>query len=377
MTADEIVPSLIGSIYEAAIDPGRWDEVLASVRAAFGAESVLLWRRGPSSTRAAVVCAVGLPDGLDWRRIAESPSCRARLRAYEPLAVLEADEIAALLPLGERAFEELPVQWREQHEAERGLVVALLRDPDHLALLEIVRSRGSDPFDVGDWDLARCIAPHLARAIVIERERERSRIRGAAAAALGERLPMGVILVDGDATLIDCSRRANEILEEGDGLYCDSGRLSAANRSERERLLEAIGWAAGSARGAAMPESLALSVGRRTGRSPLSIEVARVAGGATRGGLLEPQALVYVKDPDRGTGISTEALRRTFGLTRTEAEVTARIARGLNHGEAARELGVSVCAVRFHLKNIYAKTATQRQAELVYLLASGSARLAG
>ena len=377
MTIDELVPSLIGSIYEAAIDLDRWQAVLAAVRMAFGAESVLLWRRTPSSTRAAVVCTAGLPDGVDWRRVTESSACRARLRAYESLTALEADEIGALLPLGERPFEELPTAWRERHETERGLVVTLIREPGHAALIEMVRLRGASPFAERDWDLARAVAPHLARAIVIERDRERSRIRSAAAAALGERLPMGVILVDADAALIDCSRRANEILEEGDGLYCDSGRLSTANRSECRRLHEAIHWAVGEARGAETSETFSLSVERRSGRSPLLVEVAGVTGGAAHGDLLESQALVYVKDPDRGAGISTDALRRAFGLTRTEAEVTARIATGLNHAEVAQALGVTVCAIRFHLKSIYAKTATQRQAELVYLLASDSERLAG
>ena len=61
----------------------------------------------------------------------------------------------------------------------------------------------------------------------------------------------------------------------------------------------------------------------------------------------------------------TLALQSAFGLTRAEARVVARLARGLSPREIASELGVSVETVRSHLKRSYAKVGVRGQAELV------------
>ena len=371
MRVDEIVSSLIGSIYEAAIDPDRWELVAASMREAFRADAVLFWRRAPDAGRPGVVTCVGLAPEITGHAAAPSASCLARMRAEQKMAAGELEELSTLLPIGEPAFGEMPEAWRARHDLERAVAVAVLREDDHASTVELLRARDGEPFGEDEADLARCIAPHLARALAIERDRERSRIRSAAAAALGERLPVGVVLVDPSGLVLDCSRRAKAILEERDGLCIEQGRLRATTRAETPRLRRAIEETAFGACGDAPADGPALTLERSAGRSALEIEVTRVAGALFN----EPQALVYVRDPDRGAELSAQALRRLYGLTRTEAAVTSLIARGMNHADAARELGVSVCAVRFHLKSIYAKTATQRQAELVYLLATGSAQL--
>jgi len=48
--------------------------------------------------------------------------------------------------------------------------------------------------------------------------------------------------------------------------------------------------------------------------------------------------------------------------------VTCLLAEGAALAEVARHLGMQVGTVRVHLRNIFAKTGTNRQAELVALL---------
>lgn len=65
-----------------------------------------------------------------------------------------------------------------------------------------------------------------------------------------------------------------------------------------------------------------------------------------------------------------ETLRLIFALTPTEARVALLLAQGLRSEEVALELGVSASTVAFHLRNLFAKTATGRQADLVALVLS-------
>lgn len=62
------------------------------------------------------------------------------------------------------------------------------------------------------------------------------------------------------------------------------------------------------------------------------------------------------------------SLEELYGLTHAEARVASRVGRGLAVKEIAADLHISVETVRTHLKRIYAKTGTRRQAELVRLI---------
>ena len=58
-----------------------------------------------------------------------------------------------------------------------------------------------------------------------------------------------------------------------------------------------------------------------------------------------------------------------FGLTRREARVASALATGLQLQEIAALHGVGMGTVRSQLKSIFVKTGTNRQPELVALLA--------
>jgi DNA-binding CsgD family transcriptional regulator len=374
MSVENPVSLLIESIYSAAIDPDGWGAVVDGLRSAFRADAVLLWRRMPTAQRRGAVTFVGLPDDVDWDAARLTPAFLARSHAEARLAAGVAEEFGSILSFGDRIFGEMPDAWCARLDLERGVAVSVLREADLTSTLELVRAAGSEAFGREAFELMSLLAPHLGRAISIERDRDQNRARRAAATALGERLAMGVILVDGDARVLDVSRRARSTLDGGDGLHSEDGRLCATKAGQTERLRRLIGEAASAAESGDEPSAgLTLLLERPSGRAPLAVEIAGVASRDARP--QESQALVYVRDPECGAELSLEGLRRLYGLTRTEAQVTSLIARGMNHALVARELNVTVCAIRFHLKSIYAKTSTQRQAELVYLLATGSAQL--
>ncbi|MCV6978999.1 helix-turn-helix transcriptional regulator [Mycolicibacterium pulveris] len=100
----------------------------------------------------------------------------------------------------------------------------------------------------------------------------------------------------------------------------------------------------------------------RPGRRPYVVRVVPVSATGT------PAALVIVVDPDRNPLPTVEALIRRYGLTRTEAEVARRVLDGDGLGPIARERSVSITTIRTHMKHIFEKTGTRRQAELVRLI---------
>jgi DNA-binding CsgD family transcriptional regulator len=66
--------------------------------------------------------------------------------------------------------------------------------------------------------------------------------------------------------------------------------------------------------------------------------------------------------------LDAAAVAQAFALTDREAAVTCLIAEGATLAEVARHLGMQIGTVRVHLRSVFAKTGTNRQAELVALL---------
>ena len=86
-------------------------------------------------------------------------------------------------------------------------------------------------------------------------------------------------------------------------------------------------------------------------------------------------ALVFVHDPEDQVRPHLETCRILYDLTRAEATVAALVAGGKSVREIADEVGVREDTVRTHLKKIFDKTGTKRQAELVKLVLCGPAGL--
>jgi DNA-binding CsgD family transcriptional regulator len=67
---------------------------------------------------------------------------------------------------------------------------------------------------------------------------------------------------------------------------------------------------------------------------------------------------------------ATEALGALYDLTPAESRVMIEIARGQSRAETAEALGVELATVKAHLGQVFAKTGTHRQSQLVALNAS-------
>lgn len=120
-------------------------------------------------------------------------------------------------------------------------------------------------------------------------------------------------------------------------------------------------------------ETIALSLPRRSGKRPLTMLLTPV--------LLEEQladgaaAVLYLGDPDFERTFNHERIAKLYGLSRAESRVAALLAAGYRLEQTADILGVAYETVRKHLKQIFSKTGTYRQAELVRILVTGPAGL--
>jgi DNA-binding CsgD family transcriptional regulator len=187
----------------------------------------------------------------------------------------------------------------------------------------------------------------------------------AAAAAVLDLMRIAVVLVQGDGKVILSNRAADAVLACGDGLTLSAGRLRARDGAVARQLARLLsdGQTEGRLDGV-------VSVPRQSG-PPLAVLVVPLGGRqpvSTRA--------VFLCDRSRGLEPSDQLHVELYGLTHAEARVARLVVQGLRPRQAALELGVGVATVRAHLKQVFAKTETRSQSDLVRVLLSGPSLLA-
>jgi DNA-binding CsgD family transcriptional regulator len=118
-----------------------------------------------------------------------------------------------------------------------------------------------------------------------------------------------------------------------------------------------------------LPQRLRLALDRNPGtpvfldsRKPKSILGQRFADG-------NALSIVVLVDLRQRPEPHASTLQRCFALTPCEARLASALASGLRLRDIAERYGVEVGTIRAQLKTVFLKTGTQRQSELVSLLA--------
>jgi DNA-binding CsgD family transcriptional regulator len=81
-----------------------------------------------------------------------------------------------------------------------------------------------------------------------------------------------------------------------------------------------------------------------------------------------PLAIIFATKPSQISLPDAQQLRTHFDLTEAQARLAIEITRGHGLQACARKLGIAVTTARSHLKQIFGKTNTKRQAEFVRLV---------
>lgn len=201
--------------------------------------------------------------------------------------------------------------------------------------------------------------------------------RNAVFEALGQR-GYGTLLLDRFGVAISLNRRAAELMRDGGALRLGAGRVRAADASQASGLEEAILGAIAALGRGRRPPPRALVLRGADGDGRLRLHLCAVGLPAAGEGQRVPALALLLDDPARDIAPEIRDNARQHGLTAVETELACRLADGRTVDEAASDQRISVHTARKYLQQIFAKTSTSRQAELVRVLISGSApRAAG
>jgi DNA-binding CsgD family transcriptional regulator len=173
----------------------------------------------------------------------------------------------------------------------------------------------------------------------------------------------GAMLVAEEGQPWIANRIALEILQKKDGLWLTHTGL-VTDRATDSRLLQKLLQDAIKSPELGEPKDSPLTLPRRAARNALIVRVVPGPGLLCWPGTKNRTALLKLYDQDNGLKVNAADLCRLYGMTSGEAVLAVHLARGKSLEEAAAELCISRHTARTHLKRIFMKTDTHRQAEL-------------
>lgn len=365
----EAILRTVERIYDSAFEPDGWRHCLDAVRDLVGAEHAIFHRTVQGAVVTSVSCRrlIGVMDQvrIDDQFFVDHIDRLPVGAAVEQASIISMEAFArtdyynnVIRPIGGgQAVITLP--WRSGG------------DTASLIACRPLDAAGFTPEDLQALDL---LTPHvtaagrLARRLIMEQ-------------AVIDALGVGIVLVDGEATVVHMNQQAEAFVAAADGLGLSSRRLVAGTMAETMALHEAIAAAAMTRSGLAAAESairwasskrIQIPMFRRAPQSPLALTIIPSGGLMQKLGLDSPaQAAVLISDPAVTHAGGMERLIALHGLTRREAELVSLIADGVRLVEAAALLDITVGTARQYLKSVFSKTGAESQADLVRLVLRG------
>jgi DNA-binding CsgD family transcriptional regulator len=254
---------------------------------------------------------------------------------------------------------------------EYSMCITVPIDHDMHCLLTVMRGPDHVPFTASDCEDFGRFAPHVGRAVTMHGAFQRCREELATVKALLDGVPLGMMVVDDDELKV-ANRAARTLLGEGDAMRLHNGRLQGATRRADTELRDAVHEALN---GTDQPVGVALPIDHA---EPVRAVIRRLHP-ASAGMLGAPNEAVafYVTDPRKPVETPEEILQRLFGLTPREAAVLRILVEGEDLQSVAARLGIGIETVRSHVKHIMERTGASRQAELVRMVLSSPAWVAG
>ncbi|HKU98956.1 MAG TPA: helix-turn-helix transcriptional regulator [Vineibacter sp.] len=358
---------LLDLIYDAATEPDAWRLALTQIADLTRSQGGVLF--GQSMTASRVYFDYnGRLDPACNRVYQERHMRNPWSEAMEPQPVghiVLSDDVVPLASLRATAFfDEVLAPQDLAHNA----MIALAAKADFRAAFNLCRSARQGPFGASEQRLLNDLMPHLRRSITLGFRIDAYRALQRAEYHVLDHLAVGVVLLDRRAQVLYANAAARRLDSTSGAFRLRAVRIEANGTRQAQQLNTLIRAALLGKVGGAM------SLPRSEDGRPLTVLVSSVRGldmeRFTDMGLPDAAALLFFIDPANNAKPPIAWLMNAYGLTAAEAKVALVASSGMTVPQTADHLGLSTNTVKTHLRRVFAKTGTGRQADLARLTTS-------
>ncbi len=369
VATETLLERLFGSLVEPRVTPAALD----TLRRSFGVNHVALIFRSaddPSRVSGMCICMDSAPAEYESRYLNVA-------RAKDPFVNLPIDRVVAIQDfIDETSWEgcEFYRDFLQPMGVFHVMGADLLARPDLVCSLRLCRSREQGRFQPYELAELQRLLPHLRQFVRLRAALSQARMAEHVLEGLMAQLGLGAVVMDGQSKVVHLFGAASAMTQSERRLYLSAGELKASSPANDRKLQRALHQVASAGAGTlpGAPRAVLFDAdqhGTALGVSVRSMPVGDAAGGCT------PGKMVVYRDAGQELDVSEENLQALFELTAAEARLGRLMIKGLSIDEAAQVLGVSRNTLRTHLRSLFSKTNTSRQADLVRELLGGTSLL--
>ena len=373
MNEDEELSLLIGGILDATLDPALWTTVLAGICKFVNGQAGALLSKD-------LVSKVGIAHyhyGFDPYYLQIYAETYFQ---FDPMATLPFFDIgqivgtADLVPFDEFLQGRFYQEWGRPQGWLDAAHVVLEKSATSCSYLAVVRDQAAGMVDEDMCRRMQFIIPHVRRAILIGRAIDLRRYEAATFADTLGGLKAGVFLVDAGGWIVHANIAGHDMLRADD--FFRSGDRLVARDEQANRTLREIFAAAGDGGDEICTRGIAVPLIGKDGERYVAHALPLTSGDRRRAGIAYAAATaLFVHKAALDTPSAMETVAKLYRLTPSELRVLGAVSELGGVAAVAEVLGISQATVKTHLQRLFAKTGTNRQIDLVKLVASHASPL--
>jgi DNA-binding CsgD family transcriptional regulator/PAS domain-containing protein len=367
VSIDERVLAVIQVLYDAALDETIWPKALQDLVDLTRSQGATFWTLESSKQpRLPIFRTFNFDDRFvrDYLESMVPLDPTVQYLVHHPEEPIVHDGIV----ISERDKEFHPYyDWQSRESDIHFRMVGQTRPtPTVQAGVALHRTRKVGRYEPEDLERFALIHGHLERALAIGIRLGSLNAREQCTAALLDRNPAAILLLDQHKCIVYANRSAEALRSSTDGIRLSRNGIVLARKPDNDKLQTLI---AGVLSGAGLPgvSGSVMRALRPSGKRAYGILVTPIAScpGLTA---FRPAVCIIITDPETRTSLPSDRLRGAFGLTEAEAMLAALLATGEELRFAAARLGITYGTARARLAEIFQKTETRRQSELIRVL---------
>ncbi|WP_420588910.1 helix-turn-helix transcriptional regulator [Bacterioplanoides sp.] len=361
----------ISAIYDQLTDPGNWQTALDKIAWAVGADSAMLVVMDQTDP---VFNTQALSSGLDPEKYQQNS---IHVWPYEQAvaipAILGSEPRTLIYPHECWPAEEYQqlhsVNWlRDVMGIYHRCCMRLNAQESWFDNLIVNHNSLDQGLDVHGQQSMFNLAPHLAKAIQIQRPFLMLKHKFNAVLAALDKLRVGVMVLNSQNRVLLNNLEAQRILESHPALRLDARQqLRASDGEEELQLQQLLSQTQATARQEHHGDGGVLAFKARDQYQHLILECSPFVDNLAEMQGEIPGVLVYLVDVENNYLESVKHLNRAYNLPKAEADVAELVARGLSNHEIAELRNVSLNTVKMQLKSLFQKTRCNSRVELVRL----------
>ena len=369
MSLNDQMLDVIQAIYDAALDETLWPQALRQLSDFTGSQAATFWvLDGSEEPQLPIFNYINFDPAF----IGEYLKQITPLDPWNRYLLAHPDEpiVHDGLVISEREKDRHPYfDWHKRFSDTRfRLIGRVTPAPSVHAGVALHRTHKAGGFQSDDIDRFRVLYAHLKRALTIGFKMAVLGATQQCTTELLDRSLCAIVFLDRRRRIVYANSSATLLHSAADGVRLGADGPILARRQDNHKLQRLIAKALSSASSSTAERGGILRASRPSNKSPYVVVVSAIEQRYPALSVFRPAVCVMITDPDRAPNLSVEHLQTVFALTPAEARLATLLAGGAELRSAGEDLGITYGTARARLAQIFQKTETRRQSELVHLL---------